>query len=155
MNRSDRMSILLLSLAILILVISFGCSKKEAADTPQAITWMTNLDKGFEMAQADDKPLMIYFMAEWCPTCKKMAATTFLSADVIKKTSHFIPVQIDVDDQGELADQYKCNAGKYGGIGIPNILFLDGEGNELKHPIGYRSAEPFLAVMDSVLTMID
>jgi len=34
------------------------------------------------------------------------------------------------------------------------ILFLDAEGNVLRHPIGFRSAETFLAEMDSVLMMI-
>ena len=155
MNHRVHTHILTITLIILGLIVSFGCGSKDTSATPETIAWMTDLEKAFEMAKAEDKPLMIDFMAEWCPTCQKMDATTFKSADVIEKSSQFIPVRIDVDKQGDLADSMNCNAGKYGGIGIPNILFLDREGNKLKHPIGYRKTETFLSVMDSVLAMVE
>jgi thiol:disulfide interchange protein DsbD len=154
MNRSFRNRAFFISLCLPILITFLGCGQKKTAEMPQAIAWMTDLNQGIEMARAKKKPLMIDFMAEWCPTCQKMEATTFKDPEVIKRSAGFIPVQIDVDQQGELADSLNCNAGKYGGIGIPNILFLTAEGNELRHPIGFRSAETFLAEMDSVLMMI-
>ena len=55
-----------------------------------------------------------------------------LNKNIIKKSNEFIPVRIDVDKQKDIAEEYNGNARKYGGIGIPNILFLDKEVIEKK-----------------------
>ncbi len=46
---------------------------------------------------------MVDFMAEWRPPCRKIEDSTFSYPGVIKKSSLFIPVRIDVDKQGEIA----------------------------------------------------
>jgi thiol:disulfide interchange protein len=144
--------------AVLVLLVAFGCSKKEAEPQPAAhqhahIEWITDIDQALEMAEAQHKPLMVDFMATWCNPCKMMEDSTFSHESVIHKAESFIPVRIDVDKQGDVANAYKSNAGKYGGIGIPNVLFLDAHGHELKHPVGFRNAEQFIAIMDSVLML--
>ena len=145
------------SILVVFMIVSFGCSKEETHDRSEAATeihWITDMDKAIETAEKQDKPLMIDFMAEWCPPCQKMEKTTFNQPNVIQKTGAFITLRIDVDKQAEIANKYKCNASKYGGIGIPNILFMDHKENRLKHVIGYQDPERLIAVMDSVLTMM-
>ena len=73
---------------------------------------------------------MIEFMAEWCPPCKKMEKETFSNESVIEKLNKFILVKIDIDKQKAIAEAYNGSARKYGGIGVPNILFLDKEKNK-------------------------
>ena len=141
------------SILIACLIVAIGCSKKDQGESAGEIHWIEDIDHSLALAKQQNKPLMIDFMATWCPPCQKMEDSTFSHPGVIQKAASFITVRIDVDKQGEVADRYNCNAGKYGGIGIPNVLFLDKEGKELKHPIGYRGPEVFLAVMDSVLVM--
>ena len=146
----------IITFLIISLIVCFGCSKEETQDRTETVTeihWLTDLDKAMTLSEKQGKPLMIDFMAEWCPPCQKMEKTTFNQPNVIRKTSDFITLRIDVDKQGAIADKYNCNAGKYGGIGIPNILFMDHNENRIKHIIGYRDPENLIAVMDSVLTM--
>ena len=50
-----------------------------------------------------------------------------------------------------LYPKYNANARKYGGVGIPNILFMTGKKEKIKHIVGYHGPAQFLAVMDSVL----
>ena len=135
----------------------FMCNKNEAPkqETVQEIHWITNLDSALVLSESRNKTLMIDFMATWCPPCRAMEDSTFSHSDVIQKSSQFIPVRIDVDKQGDIADKYNSNAGKYGGIGIPNILFMASDGKKLKHPIGYKGPEDFVAIMDSVLNMME
>jgi thiol:disulfide interchange protein DsbD len=136
----------------------FGCGKKASetqAGSDADIHWLTSLDEAMVLAQEQNKPLMIDFMAEWCPPCQRMEKTTFNQPDVIEKTKSFVTLRIDVDEQAEIANKYNGNAEKYGGIGIPNILFMTHEEIRLKHIIGYQAPEALIAVMDSVLTMRD
>jgi thiol:disulfide interchange protein len=115
------------------------------------IAWHRNLKEALNLAKQHGKPLMLEFMAEWCPSCKMMEDSTFIDSAVIEKTGRFIPVRIDVDRQKDVAAEYGASARKYGGIGIPNILFMTRDGGKLKHRIGYLDAEALISVMDSVL----
>jgi thiol:disulfide interchange protein len=139
------------------LIALFGCDQKnqqEQSAEKNTIAWLYDIDRGIALAKEQNKPLMVDFTAEWCPPCKRMNASTFSHPDVIQKAGAFVPVRIDVDQQGEVADSYNANASRYGGIGIPNVLFMDHEKMKLKHIVGYRDPEGFVAVMDSVLVML-
>ena len=94
---------------------------------------------------------MIDFMAEWCPPCQKMDNETFSNENIIKKSNEFILIRIDVDKQQDIAKEYNGNARKYGGAGIPNILFLDKNKNIIHRIIGFHDANKLISIMDSVL----
>jgi thiol:disulfide interchange protein len=118
-----------------------------------SIPWSADLAAGFQKAEQESKPLMIEFTADWCPYCRMMEDSVFSRPEVIRKAGQFIPIRIDVDKQLGIANQYHANARKYGGSGIPNVLFLNCEGEKLMHVIGYLNDRELLAKMDSVLIM--
>lgn len=124
---------------------------KRSASRAGSIRWTHDLNAGLARAAKEGKPLMVDFMAVWCPPCKAMEDSTFSSADVIRKARLFVPVRIDIDEQRECAAKYGGLARKYGGIGIPNILFMTGDGKKLKHIVGYYSPAQLVAAMDSAL----
>ncbi len=142
----------LISLVILCLLIP-GCGKKQSEESA-GINWISDIDQGLALAADNGKPVMVDFMATWCPPCHKMEDSTFSNPKVIKLAEKFVTVRIDVDEQGEIANQYNGNASKYGGVGIPNILFMRGDGKTIAHPVGYKNPDKFLALMDSVLQVI-
>jgi thiol:disulfide interchange protein len=115
------------------------------------ISWTNDLDQGLAAAKKENKPLMIDFMASWCEPCKEMEDTTFSNAAVILKAKSFIPVRIDIDKQPKVAAKHKALARAYGGIGIPNMLFMTGNGIKIKHIVGFYDATRLLAVMNSIL----
>ena len=143
----------LIAVVFLLTLPVMMCNRNESSkqEAGGEIHWITNLDSALVLAESQNKILMVDFMATWCPPCRAMEDSTFNHSEVIQKSSRFIPVRIDVDKQGDIADEYNSNAGKYGGIGIPNILFMTADGEELKHPIGYKGPKDFTAIMDSVL----
>ena len=136
---------------LIILLLIVGCGQKVSENNPNGIKWGNNLDAAFAIASKSDKIIMIDFMAEWCPPCKKMDDKTFSNTNIIKKSDEFIPVRIDVDKQQDIAEEYNGNARKYGGIGIPNILFLDKEKNILRQIVGFHNVDQLMGIMDSVL----
>ena len=56
----------------------------------QEINWGENLDLAFDSASISNKIIMIEFMAQWCPPCKKMEKETFSNERVIKKLNEFV-----------------------------------------------------------------
>ena len=124
-------------------MVGFG-QKKE-------IIWEENLDSAFNLASLTNKTIMIEFMAEWCPPCKRMEKETFTNERVIKRSSKFIFVKIDVDKHQDIAKEYKRNAKKYGGIGIPNIIFIDNDKNVIHQTVGFLNADQLITVMNTVL----
>ena len=136
-------------LTILLLIV--GCEKQVNEDSRHGIQWGNNLDSAFTIASNSNKIIMIDFMAEWCPPCKEMDKNTFSNTNIINKSNEFIAVRIDVDKQQNIAEQYNGNARKYGGIGIPNILFLDKEKKNIRHIVGFHDVDQLLGIMDSVL----
>ncbi len=148
MRRCTLGSLLGLTAGLLILIV--GCGGKEAKE----IEWRGDITAALILAKQEGKPVMVDFTAAWCPPCHAMEDSTFSDKGVIRKARAFIPVRIDVDEQREAAVQYDGDARKYGGVGIPNILFMTGDGTKLKHIIGYHGPEAFVSVMDSVLAMV-
>ncbi len=139
----------LFSAAVLLFLMAACAGQK----TKSEIEWITDLDAALKLAQETGKPLMVDFMAVWCPPCQKMEDTTFCHPDVIRKSAAFVTLRIDVDKQGTIADRYGGNAQKYGGIGIPNILFMTGDQTILAHPVGFLAPDRLAALMDSVLSV--
>ena len=136
-------------LTILLLIV--GCEKQASEDNKNEIKWGNNLDSAFAIASNSNKLIMIDFMAEWCPPCKEMDKNTFSNKNIIKKSNEFILVRIDVDKQKNIAEEYNGNARKYGGIGIPNILFIDKEKKIIRHIVGFHDVDQLMGIMDSVL----
>ena len=136
---------------LIILLLIVGCGKQASEDNKNGIKWGNNLDLAFAIASNSNKLIMIDFMAEWCPPCKEMDKITFSNTNIIKKSNEFIPVRIDVDKQKNIAEEYNGNARKYGGIGIPNILFLDKEKKIIRHIVGFHDVNQLMGIMDSVL----
>ena len=136
---------------LLFVLLIFGCEKQVSEDNHNGIKWGNNLDSAFTLASNSNKFIMIDFMAEWCPPCKEMDKNTFSNKNIIKKSNEFILVRIDVDKQQNIAEEYNGNARKYGGIGIPNILFLDKEKKIIRHIVGFHDVDQLIGIMDSVL----
>ena len=133
----------LLLILLCLPIIGFGQS--------QEIIWEENLDSAFNLASLSNKIIMIEFMAEWCPPCKRMEKEPFTNERVIKRSSEFIFVKIDVDKHQDIAKEYKRNAKKYGGIGIPNIIFIDNDKNVIHQTVGFLNADQLITVMNTVL----
>jgi thiol:disulfide interchange protein len=124
-----------------------------AQEKSDGIKWIYKLDEGLAKAGREHKPLMIHFTAAWCGPCQEMKKKAFSNSRIVKKSTDFVPVRIDIDEQREVAARYNALARKYGGIGVPNILFLASNGATLKHIVGYQSPEQLLAEMDAVLVL--
>jgi thiol:disulfide interchange protein len=152
-TRAFALSTLILVTIVSTLAASGFAEKSRHQKKRGGIAWTYDINDGLAQAKKRGKPVMVDFMAVWCPPCKAMEDSTFSDRAVVEKASAFIPVRIDIDKQREVAAEYGALARKYGGIGIPNILFMAADGTKLKHIVGYYGPRELVAAMDSALTV--
>jgi thiol-disulfide isomerase/thioredoxin len=98
------------------------------------------------MARAQNKPVFLYWGAQWCPPCHELKATVFSRPDVIEKLKLFIPVYLDGDDPG--AQKW---GDKFGVSGYPTVLVLRADQGELARISGGLDLSQYSEVLDSVL----
>jgi len=100
-------AVLLLGGALLLAACSSGESTGDAPatgadaaaiDETSGIDWFDgSVEEAFAAAEREDKPLFLYWGAEWCPYCKQVKATIFTRRDVIRRTRQFVAVELDGD----------------------------------------------------------
>ena len=143
------------SAALLVMVlISPSCSTPQASN---AIRWQGYDPAVLEQARGESRPVILEFSADWCPPCKELDERTFSDQRIIESSMPFVLVQVDVTDW-ESSESLRIKE-KFGVTGVPEILFLDGDGQEITElrVIGFLGPDYFLRRMQfaarSVLTL--
>ncbi len=125
---------LFLALAIL-LSVAFG----------QAV-WVSNFDRGVQLAKEKGKNLLIYFSSDHCPYCWQMENYVLVDPEVEKYISDkFIIVSIDVEDMPESVEE------KFDVFGTPYIVFYDPKRDKvISELFGSREAEDFIVILKKI-----
>ena len=105
---------------------------------PGVISWRDDLPAAKLEAARVGKPLLVYFTADWCPPCQEMKSTTWNDTRVGEVVRDYVPVMIDVDEQGDVAR-------KFGVRGIPRVQMLLPDGQQGEAVVGYVSADDMVA----------
>lgn len=113
--------------------------------TTDRINWQATYEMAQAAARKSGKPLMISFHAAWCGVCKDMEGKTYPDARVVREAKHFVPVKVDTDQRGDVAQQFQVSA-------LPTVLWLDGKGNLLGRVSGYYAPDEFADLMRKVRT---
>jgi len=138
---------------IVLLVAAFGSA--DAATTPAAppahvaegIAWYEgNVDVAFQAAKKSNKPVLLYWGAEWCPPCKQIKSAVFTRPDFIEKSKLFVAVHLD----GDLPD-----AQKWGDVfrvtGYPTVVVLKPDRTEITRIAGNMDLSLYASVLDDAL----
>jgi hypothetical protein len=144
-----------------------GCSRKEppvapgpapstppvaapasAAHLPEGIAWFDGeVDAAFAAARTADKPLFLYWGAEWCPPCGQIKATIFNRREFQERSRLFVPVYLDGDTpsaqkQGE----------RFGVVGYPTMILFRPDGTEITRLPGTVDVARYAKILDVALT---
>jgi thiol:disulfide interchange protein len=122
-------------------------SQPSASETPgTGIEWYS-YDEGMEVAQEQNKPVMIDIYTDWCKYCKELDRVVYTDSNVINLADKFVCIKFNADKRRDLAAKYNSPTPTNPRPGVPAIVFLKSDGTET-HRTGYKGgAEPFVQDM--------
>jgi thioredoxin 1 len=110
------------------------------------VNWATDIADARQQAAESQKPMMLFFTAEWCVPCRIMKREVFADPEVMKVlNAQFVPVMIyQGDPGGDEAFQ------KYNIRGTPITIFTDAQENVLDYAVGGIGKSEFLDLVASL-----
>jgi protein disulfide-isomerase len=139
--------------AISLLLLLSSCHRSQplhaqhAQHEPHDISWFDgSLEGAFTVAKRENRPVLLYWGAEWCPFCHTLKSTVFPRPDFIAKSHLFLPVYLDGDDEG--AQKW---GEQFGIQGYPTLIVLDAEQHEIIRLGAGRDVSQYAAILDMAL----
>jgi thioredoxin-related protein len=118
--------------------------------TSGGIPWFDgSVEQAFAEAKKADKPIFLYWGAEWCPPCHQLKATIFRRDEFIAQSRLFVPVYLDGDT--ERAQKYGEQFGVYG---YPTVIIFSPAGEEITRIPGGMDIEQYLSVLELALNAL-
>jgi len=110
----------------------------------ESLAWEEYKSSKVAMAKEKKQPVVIDFYADWCITCHELENFVFTNPTVAKELKKFIRLRVDATDMMAPAVQQVLE--QYGVFGLPIIVFLDEDGQEVEDArvVGYVPPPEFL-----------
>jgi thiol-disulfide isomerase/thioredoxin len=138
--------IILLSLIVFLLILCPPLLAEKQQDQ-LSIPFSSNLLQAQARSKKSGKPVLISFVAVWCPHCREMQKTTLNNPEVIRMAQKFEWVAIDIDRNISLANTYEVNA-------VPQFQIFDTDGKLLAKVVGKAEPAEFRQHLSTVLNQI-
>lgn len=133
--------------ALALAVTTFLPEAHSAAAPGNRVDWLAaaadaDIDRSFAMARTQNKPVLLYWGATWCPPCNQLKATLFNRQDFIAASRSFVAVHVDGDRPGaqRLGARFKVS-------GYPSVVLLSANGTEITRLPGEVDPEQMMAVL--------
>ncbi len=161
---TNPLPILAVSLAAL---LATGCGRKSpepaAAEAPVAATtdaeaagrkhlppgidWFAgDVEAAFAAAKAANKPIFLYWGAEWCPPCAQIKSTIFNKREFQERSRLFVPVYLDGDTPSA-----QRHGEQFGVVGYPTMILFRPDGTEITRLPGGVDVARYAKILDVAL----
>ena len=121
-------------------------SAMERADTGSA-TYTSYTKRGYEQALTNGQPTVLFFYANWCPTCTR--EEPILKAAVQETTFGLNAIRVNYKDTDTDSDE-EALAKQYGIFTQHTFVYLDANGNEVARTIGTQGASKLRTQLDAL-----
>ncbi len=139
--------------SLLLVSVSFQSALRAAPSLPSTnVRWQpaaadADIDRAFARARAENKPVLLYWGASWCPPCNQLKATLFNRQDFAVLSRSFVAVHVDGDRPGaqKLGTRFKVS-------GYPTVVLFTPQGQEITRLPGEADAPQVMAVLQNGLS---
>ena len=119
----------------------------ENAHLPPGIAWFgSGVDAAFASARSANKPVFLYWGAEWCPPCARVKSTIFNRREFQERSRLFVPVYLDGDTPS--AQKY---GERFGVVGYPTMILFRPDGTEITRLPGDVDVARYATILDDAL----
>lgn len=101
------------------------------------------------LSVAADRPVMVYFGADWCINCRAMDRTTFRDGELLAMVERMQVTALKVD----LTRRDETKLGlldRYGGYAIPFVVLLDGADTVVRRFTGVVAPRPLMETLTAI-----
>ncbi|HCP45192.1 MAG TPA: hypothetical protein DIU15_04075 [Deltaproteobacteria bacterium] len=114
------------------------------------MVWSGSHEDGLVRAQAESKPVILDFTADWCAACKELEHFTYTDPAVMDCAAEFVPVMIDGTRS---TPEFEALKDRYGFRGLPAVYFICPDGSVVDELTltGFEPADRFLTKMNQAL----
>jgi hypothetical protein len=105
-----------------------------------------DIDRAFAQARTEQRPLLLYWGATWCPPCNQLKATLFSQQEFALLTRSMLLVHVDGDRPGaqKLGARFQVR-------GYPTMIVLNPQGQELTRLPGEVEPEQVYGLLQTAL----
>jgi thioredoxin-related protein len=125
-------------ISIFALALSVGCEKESFSSK-----WLKTMEEGKDAATEQDKPLLVYYSADWNELSEEFEDTVLTDPDVRTELDGFVIVHIDSDVDADTPASYGVSA-------YPTCIFYRSDGEEIKRVTGLVAADEFAETLKLV-----
>jgi thiol:disulfide interchange protein DsbD len=140
-----------LGVALLVGGIVYAAGAADARERKRAtagVAWVHGEGKALALARAEGRPVILDFWAEWCTACKELDRAAWADPKVQEQAARFVAVKVDGTDD---TPEFQALIEKYGIVGMPTVVLIDGRGRELPARItGAVSADEMVRWLSAV-----
>ncbi|MFA5012204.1 MAG: protein-disulfide reductase DsbD [Ignavibacteria bacterium] len=134
-------------IAILGIAAGTWLLKPESHSAEVAWTNLTSLQQIESSVKNENKPVVIDFYADWCAQCKELDKYTYTDEKVVELSKNLNNIKID------LTKENPDITAKYGIKGLPVVIFMKPNGEEIKElrVTGFLEPEEFSKRIEKLL----
>jgi thiol:disulfide interchange protein DsbD len=139
-----------LGVALLVGAAVYASGAAAARDRARAagFAWLHSEPEALALAKAEGRPVVIDFWAEWCTACKELDKKTWPEPAVAREAARFVALKVDGTEGDDVSTAL---AKKYGVVGMPTVVFIDGQGRQVPQAvIGFIDAREMLQALRAV-----
>ncbi len=145
MARNRYVAVFLIALVTVSLLSAQNLPQQEEQTirSEKNLKWFDSYQAGMSAAQAQKRPVLIKFEAQWCQWCKKLDSEVLAQPQIVEALENYVCIKIDTDKQRNVALAY--------GVGsLPRIIIVNTHSEIVGDWLGFRDAPEFSKSLEEV-----